>query len=129
MNSKVIYEKNFPPESPVTEEQAREDARFYQAMVEEMKTYTALIPLPHKIAKQNVFIEAAVVFSELYECDVTIQQYPDRIDAIFRFDDGFASVQIDEVIRMADSMDVDLHEDGQSLNMNLSYITHRRGKG
>lgn len=138
MNTKVIYERKFTPdpereqlvekmkENLVAPAEHREekDSSFLEFL--EKMANAPFVPIPQKIRKQQEFIEAAIEFSEIYECDVTITQQRDGIYATFLFDQCVAMMDVEKVITMADELDFGSRKGDHPLYMTLAYCTHER---
>lgn len=126
--SRIIYEKEYPKETP--EEQTCEpegrrtpDISFEEYMRRGYENRFS-IPIPDRENGAKAFIAAAKDVSELYRLDVKITEHIDHISADFYFNAGGSMRYMREVLKLADDIsffsDVDVYE----IVMSLDYYTH-----
>ena len=126
--SHIIYEKEYPKETP--EEQTYEpegrrtpDISFEEYMRRGYENRFS-IPIPDRENGAKAFIAAAKDVSELYRLDVKITEHIDHISADICFNEGGCMRHFIEVIRLADDISFFSNVRGYDMMMSLDYYTH-----
>ena len=126
--SHIIYEKEYPKETP--EEQTYEpegrrtpDISFEEYMRRGYENRFS-IPIPDRENGAKAFIAAAKDVSELYRLDVKITEHIDHISADFYFNAGGSMRYMKEVLKLADDVSFFANVCGYEIIMSLDYYTH-----
>ena len=133
MNSKIIYEKKYPPleippleeikEQNTTADEKTERLTFEQIMEKIYKDMVYVL-IPEREAKAKAFIRQAIAVSELYEMDVKIEQHFSHISATYYFDYGCGMKHLLDVAKMADDLAFFKPKEGHDIVMSLDFFTH-----
>ena len=126
--SHIIYEKEYPKETPEEQTYEPEGRRTPDISCEEYvrrgyeNRFSISIPDRENGAKE--FIAAAKDVSELYRLDVKITEHIDHISADFYFNAGGSMRYMKEVLNLADDISFFSDVDGYEIVMSLDYYTH-----
>ena len=126
--SRIIYEKEYPKETPEEQTYEPEGRRTPDISFEEFmrqgyeKRFS--IPIPHRENGAKAFISAAKKVSELYQIDVKITEYIDHISADFYFDAGGSLCDMKEVLKLADDISFFPGVNSYDIMMSLDYYIH-----
>lgn len=126
--SRIIYEKEYPKETPEEQTYEPEGRRTPDISFEEFirqgyeKRFS--IPIPHRENGAKAFISAAKKVSELYQIDVKITEYIDHISVDFYFDAGGSLCDMKEVLKLADDISFFPGVDSYDIMMSLDYYIH-----
>ncbi len=133
MNSKIIYEKKYPPlEIPTIEEIKEQNATAdekterlsFEEIIEKVYKDMIYVLVPERAARAKSFIHQAIAVSELYEIDVKIEQHLSHISATFSFDCGMGMKHLLDVAKMADDVSFFTKIYGRDIVMSLDFFTH-----
>lgn len=133
MNSKIIYEKKYPPlEIPSLEEIKEQNATAdekterltFEQIMEKIYKDMVYVLIPEREAKAKAFIRQAIAVSELYEMDVKIEQHLSHISATFYFDCGMGMKHLLDIAKIADDVSFFTKIRGHDIAMSLDFFTH-----
>lgn len=133
MNSKIIYEKKYPPlEIPSSEEikalnateTEKTERLTFEQIMEKIYKDMIYVLVPERAAKAKAFIRQAIAVSELYEMDVKIEHHLSHISATYYFDSGGGMKHLLDVAKMADDVAFFRPKEGHDIIMSLDFFTH-----
>ncbi|MBM6721559.1 hypothetical protein [Pseudoflavonifractor phocaeensis] len=125
---RIIYEKEYPRESPEEGMKGTEEWKMPDMSLEEFmqrgyeKQFS--IPIPERVNGAQAFIAAVKDVSELYKLNVKITERTDHISADFYFNAGGSMRYFKEVLRLADDVSFFSNVLGYDIVMSLDYYTH-----
>lgn len=124
----IIYEKEYPKETPEEQTYEPEGQRIPDISFEEFmrRGYENRfsIPIPARENGAKAFVAAAKDVSELYQLDVKITEHIDHLSANFYFNEGGNLRYFTEVLRLADDISFFSNVRGYDIVMSLDYYTH-----
>lgn len=125
---RIIYEKEYPKETPEEQTYEPEGRRTPDISFEEYmrRGYENrfFIPIPDRENGAKAFVAAAKDVSELYRLDVKITEHIDHISADFYFNAGGSLRYMKEVLKLADDVSFFANVCGYEIIMSLDYYTH-----
>lgn len=126
--SRIIYEKEYPKETPEAQtyepkERRTPDISFEEYMRRGYENRFS-IPILDRENGAKVFIAAAKNVSKLYRLDVKITEHIDHISAALYFNAGGSLRYMKEVLQLADDISFFSDVDGYEIVMSLDYYTH-----
>ena len=133
MDSKIIYEKKYPPlEIPPIEEIKEQNASAdekterltFEEIIEKVYKDMVYVLIPERAAKAKAFISQAIAVSELYEMDVKIEQHLSHISANYYFDCGCGLKHLLDIAKMADDVSFFTNIRGHDIAISLDFFTH-----
>ena len=137
MDGEVVFEKRYPKAvndtlmaaaeamvEDLTGGPERREARLSRALAGRV-----LVPLPQRRKSAAAFIQTAREVSELYELDVKVVKYFDRITVTYYFNAGGGLRYLRDVIRYADELSFFANSMGYEIVLSIDHYTHAVFRG